>query len=125
MDTARPETSSVADLATGAADEPLLGDGGRPARPVLVVDLDEIPAAGLEQALRELEKPREADASRIASCRAGLDKDLAGERAKAEAALDRGDRARAETAIKAIDERYGGVAADAIAELESRLGRAD
>lgn len=51
MDTARPETSSVADLATGAADEPLLGDGGRPARPVLVVDLDEIPAAGLEQAV--------------------------------------------------------------------------
>src|SRR5690606_25976156 len=50
MDTARSETSSVADLAAGAADEPLLGDGGRPAGPVLVVDLDEIPAAGLEQA---------------------------------------------------------------------------
>ncbi|HKE47824.1 MAG TPA: hypothetical protein VKB52_07145 [Rhodanobacteraceae bacterium] len=78
-------------------------------------------AAGLEQALKELEKPRENDERKLDSCRDGLDTDLADEKSKADSALDRGDRARAEAAIKAIDERYGGFAADAIDELVRRM----
>ena len=41
MDTARVATLSVAELARGAAGEPLLGDGGVAVRPMIVVDLDD------------------------------------------------------------------------------------
>jgi pimeloyl-ACP methyl ester carboxylesterase len=82
-------------------------------------------AAGLEQALKELEKPRTIDGDKLASCRSGIDAELAAKKTEADAALEHGDRARAAAAMKAIDERYGGIAADTVAELETRLDHAD
>lgn len=82
-------------------------------------------AAGLEQALKALAKPRTSDAGKLASCRSDVETSLAATKAEAETALEHGDRARAESVLKSIDERYGGLAADTIAELEARLGRTD
>ncbi|UYP18588.1 enoyl-CoA hydratase/isomerase family protein [Rhodococcus sp. Z13] len=52
-DTARATTVSVADLASGAAGEPLLGDGETLVRPLLVVDLDDADPALSARAAEE------------------------------------------------------------------------
>ena len=50
MDPTTAVTISVADLADGAADEPFFADGGAADRPMLIVDLDDVPASVLERA---------------------------------------------------------------------------
>ncbi|HEY6985102.1 MAG TPA: hypothetical protein VH375_03390 [Rhodanobacteraceae bacterium] len=83
---------------------------------------DTADATGLERALKELEKPRSTDADKVAACRADVDRKLAADVADANAALDRGEGKRAEDRIEAIDQRYGGLAAKAVADLENRIG---
>jgi pimeloyl-ACP methyl ester carboxylesterase len=80
-------------------------------------------AAGLERALRELEKPAPSDPLDLASCRAGIEQKLAADVADAEAAADRGENEQAVDAMNAIDARYGGLAADALAGIERRIDR--
>ncbi|WP_138843054.1 enoyl-CoA hydratase/isomerase family protein [Rhodococcus pyridinivorans] len=53
MDTAQLLTLSVADLASGVAGEPLLGDGGALVRPLFVVDLDGADLSNLERAVEQ------------------------------------------------------------------------
>ena len=77
---------------------------------------------GLERALDELEKPAATDAEKLAACRLRIGRELASKIAEAEATLARGDRDGATEAMKAIDERFGGAAASAIAGLQSKLG---
>ncbi|MEE2035406.1 hypothetical protein Q8814_25420, partial [Rhodococcus sp. CC-R104] len=50
MDTTTAVTISAADLADGAADAPLVGEGGTVDRPMLIVDLDDAPASVLDRA---------------------------------------------------------------------------
>jgi pimeloyl-ACP methyl ester carboxylesterase len=82
-------------------------------------------AAALERALREFEKPESTDADKLSDCRAGVEQKLASDVAEANAALERGDSTRAAAAMNAIDVRYGGIAAKAITELETRLAHPD
>jgi pimeloyl-ACP methyl ester carboxylesterase len=82
-------------------------------------------AAGLERALRALEKPRGHDAVEVAECRSDVERRLASEVADAEAAIERGERQRAIDAMNAIDARYGGFAADALAEIRRKLDAHD
>ena len=79
-------------------------------------------AAGLERALRELEKPSSGDDASLTACRAAIERRLAADVADAEAAADRGERERTVDAMNAIDARYGGLAADALAGIERKLG---
>lgn len=78
-------------------------------------------AAGLERALKALEAPRDTDAAKLASCRAGIERDLAAKTAEAEAAIAAGNRTRATELLNAIDAGYGGEAEAAIASLASKL----
>jgi len=82
-------------------------------------------ATGLARALRELEKPSTEAAADVAACRASIEKNLATDVATAEAAADHGERERTVDAMNAIDARYGGLAADALAEIERKLGPHD
>jgi len=82
-------------------------------------------AAGLDRALRELEKPPADDAADVAACRAGIEEELAADVAAAKAAAALGDRDHAVEAMNAINERYGGLAAEALADIERRLAGHD
>jgi hypothetical protein len=77
-------------------------------------------AAGLERALDELEKAPPPASGDVAACREDLAQKLAKDAAEADAAVDRGERDHAADAMNAIDERYGGLAADVLAEIEHR-----
>lgn len=79
-------------------------------------------AAALERALDRLDAPRGIDAKRLAGCRDGVERALAARVAEAEHAIAAGDRAQATGILNAIDARYGGVAAAAIASLRGTLG---
>ena len=80
-------------------------------------------AAGLARALEKLDEPAVTPAERIDACRADLDRALAADVAKANAALASGDRERATSTIDEINARYGGFAAAQIKALEIRLDR--
>jgi hypothetical protein len=82
-------------------------------------------AAGLERALRELEKPAPDDAADVAACRKGIEQKLAADVADAEAAADHGERERAVDAMNAIDARYGGLAAGALDDIKRKTDRHD
>lgn len=79
-------------------------------------------AASLERALNALDAPRGVDAEQIARCRAEVDHELAAKTAEAKAALAAGDDTRARDLLNAIDARFGGAAAPAIASLRNKLG---
>jgi pimeloyl-ACP methyl ester carboxylesterase len=79
-------------------------------------------AASLERALKALDAPNESDAAKLAACRADVERELAAKTAEAEAAIAAGDRARASAILNAIDARFGGEAAAAIATLRSKIG---
>lgn len=74
----------------------------------------------LDRALDALDRPAQVDAGALEKCNARLQRDLASQLADAEAAIARGDRDGALARIKAIDARYGGLAAPAILELDAR-----
>lgn len=60
-----PPGVSVAELAAGAADVPLLDDTGQPCRPLLVVDLSASPDGGLDEPLLRRAAERAADCPRL------------------------------------------------------------
>jgi len=76
-------------------------------------------AAGLAQALDDLDKPPGLDAGKLSECRARIDREIGAKIAEARGAIDRGDRARVEELVRAIDAQYGGLAADAIDALQA------
>lgn len=78
-------------------------------------------AAGLERALKALDAPHGVDETRLANCRAGVERDLASNVAEAEAAIAAGNRARATEILNAIDARYGGDASTEIAALRRKV----
>jgi len=77
--------------------------------------------AGLAAALKDLDKPAQVDAEKLAECRARLQGELDADVAEATAAIDGGDRTAAAKAIDVIDLRYGGMAARAIDVLQGRF----
>jgi hypothetical protein len=79
-------------------------------------------AAGLAQALKKLEQRSAIEPDGLSQCRATLDAELAAKVADAQTALRGGDRDRAVAAMTAIDAQYGGMAEQAIIELQGQLG---
>jgi pimeloyl-ACP methyl ester carboxylesterase len=78
-------------------------------------------ARSLGRALDALEAPHGVDAAELARCNAGVARALAAQLAEAAAAIARGDRARARAQLKAIEARFGGLAAPALLELDAQL----
>jgi pimeloyl-ACP methyl ester carboxylesterase len=77
--------------------------------------------ATLDRALDALDEPPAVDASELARCNARVERLLTAEVAEAAAAIARGDRDGARARIKAIDARFGGLAASAVLDLDARL----
>ena len=75
----------------------------------------------LARALEFLDRNREAPSAGNRQCRAELYSRIDAELARAEAMAQRGDRG-ARAAIRAIDRRYGGLAAPRSLELRARVG---
>ncbi|HET7786907.1 MAG TPA: PHB depolymerase family esterase [Myxococcales bacterium] len=78
-------------------------------------------APALNDALDALDRSRAVDESELSRCTARVERELAARLADAEAALQRGDREGARERLSAIDRRYGGLAAPASVELDTRL----
>src|SRR5215468_5735124 len=80
-------------------------------------------APSMDRALKALEEPRSVDSKELASCNARIQTELAAQLRDAEAVIARGDRENARELLKAIDARFGGMAAPAIVELDAKLNR--
>lgn len=78
-------------------------------------------AASLDRALDALDERSPPDPERLARCNSRVHGELEGKLAEAEAAISRGDRDAARGQLRAIDARYGGLAAPEILELDTRL----
>jgi len=78
-------------------------------------------SSSLDAALDALEEPRAVDAAELARCNARVEREIAAELTRAAAAIARGDRDGARRLIKAIDARFGGLAARGILALDARL----
>jgi len=79
-------------------------------------------AAGLAQALKKLEQRSAIEPDTLAQCRTTLDAELTAQVTDAQAAVRAGDRARAVAAMAAIDAHFGGMAEQAVVELQGELG---
>jgi pimeloyl-ACP methyl ester carboxylesterase len=100
-------------------------------REACVLDIQSEPARGLghqtldgvllDRVLDTLEAPRAVDEARLAACNARVEREIAARVEQAAAAIDRGDLEAARKQILAIDARFGGVAADALLQLDDRL----
>lgn len=77
--------------------------------------------ASLERALEALDARAPPDPAELERCNARLEKELAAALAAARAALERGELDRVRAQLKAIDARFGGLAAPAILELADAL----
>lgn len=75
----------------------------------------------LDLALDALEAPRAVDAAELARCNARVEHEIAAKLAEAAAAVARGDRDGARNQLKAIDARFGGLAAPGLLELDARI----
>ena len=75
----------------------------------------------LDQALTALEQNAAIDAAELARCNERIQRELASRVSDVEAAIARGDRDGARTQLKAIDGRFGGLAASAITDLHARI----
>jgi pimeloyl-ACP methyl ester carboxylesterase len=78
-------------------------------------------ASSLDEALDALEEPRAVDAAELARCNARVEREIAAELAGVAAAIARGDRDRARRLLKAVDARFGGLAAPGILALDDQL----
>ena len=81
-------------------------------------------ATALDEALDAIEEPRSIDPAELARCDARVEPEIAAELERAAAAIARGDREGARRQIKAIDARFGGLAARGILALDDELARA-
>jgi predicted esterase len=77
----------------------------------------------LSRALDSLAKPIEADAGRLAKCRAGIDAELESKLRHVQSLISAGNRDAARDILKDIDTRFGGLAAPQTLELESDLDK--
>ena len=77
----------------------------------------------LSRALDSLAKPIEADAGRLAKCRAGIDAELESKLRQVQSLISAGNREAARDLLKDIDTRFGGLAAPQTLELESELDK--
>ena len=84
---------------------------------------DVAPPAVLTRALQALVRQDRPDPDRMASCRAGIETEVANELVKADALIASGNRADAQKAVKDIDAKYGGLAAPHSVELDTILTR--
>lgn len=75
----------------------------------------------LDRALDALDEPRSVDAAELTRCNTRVEREIAAKLAEAAAAITRGDRSGARGQLKAIDARFGGLAAAGILELDARL----
>jgi pimeloyl-ACP methyl ester carboxylesterase len=75
----------------------------------------------LDRVLDAVEAPGRVDADELERCNERLAGELAAALASVEAAIARGDRDGAAALIKAIDARFGGLAAPRILELDARV----
>jgi pimeloyl-ACP methyl ester carboxylesterase len=75
----------------------------------------------LDRALEDLDAPRAVDPGELDRCNTRVAGQIAAELAKAAAALSSGDRDGARARITAIDERFGGLAASGLLDLEARI----
>ncbi|HEX9158786.1 MAG TPA: PHB depolymerase family esterase [Rhizomicrobium sp.] len=75
----------------------------------------------LSRALDSLAKPIEADAGRLATCRAGVDADLESRLRQVQSLISAGNRDAARDSLKDIDTRFGGLGAPQTLALESEL----
>lgn len=80
-------------------------------------------AATFGHALDALGQHQPADAGRLASCRARVDRELSSSLADAEAAIARGDLEGVRKRMDTIDQRYAGLAAAGLLKLQSALQR--
>jgi pimeloyl-ACP methyl ester carboxylesterase len=78
-------------------------------------------ARGLEAALSALERPSGLDEARVAACEARREAAIAAAGAEVEAAVAARDLPRARALLKALDARFGGVAAEASLELDAAI----
>lgn len=78
-------------------------------------------AVAMDRALDDLEAPRAVDEAELARCNERVEREIAAALADAAAAIARGDRDGARAKVKAIDARFGGLAASGIVELDARL----
>ena len=62
-----------------------------------------------------------ADFSKLAACRSGHETSVAAKLKEVEVLIDRGEKTRAEARLRALDARFGGLAAPRSVELASRL----
>jgi hypothetical protein len=77
-------------------------------------------AAALGRALAELSAPRKVD-SRLAVCRDRRTREIEARANEIDALIGAGDKHEAQDKLRALDERYGGLAAPRSVELENRL----
>lgn len=77
----------------------------------------------LSRALDSLAKPIEADAGRLANCRARIDAELESKLQQIRSLISAGNRDGARDLLKDIDTRFGGLAAPQTLELESELDK--
>ena len=78
-------------------------------------------AEALARALDAVEKPMDADAARLAECRAGLDAELQGKLAAVRSLISAGNRDAARDLLKDIDTRFGGLAGQETLGLEREI----
>jgi hypothetical protein len=83
---------------------------------------DAMDGAALATALDLLAKPAAVDATKLAACRAGLERDLTAKLAAARAAIASGRSDEARQTIAAIDAQYGGLAQPEIVTLAQSAG---
>jgi pimeloyl-ACP methyl ester carboxylesterase len=78
-------------------------------------------ASGFAEALKDLEMPHTVDIQKLDGCRANIQRELASKIADAEAAIDSGSRSKGIEAMNAIDARFGGMADEAIQQLQGKI----
>jgi pimeloyl-ACP methyl ester carboxylesterase len=83
---------------------------------------DTMTASALTRALEYLSSPAETDESKLADCRAGIERELDAEIQQTESLIAAGKRDEARQKLLAIDARFGGLAAPRSIELFRLLG---
>jgi pimeloyl-ACP methyl ester carboxylesterase len=119
---------------TGAEDEDNLAADERSQkslRDYCVFDIDSLTpgalghqaldASSLDRALDLLDERSPTDPAKLAQCNSRLQAELDAQLSDASATIERGDRDGARARLKAIDARYGGLAAPRIFDLDAKL----
>ncbi len=79
--------------------------------------------AAFSWALTALDARAQTDPGKLAACRAGVDRELAAQLARAQSLVAGGKQSQAKKLIEEIDRRFGGLAAPKSVELAAGLGK--